>query len=78
MKAWVYDDSREDDSDDDYVYSSDVAIAANNAADIGDLAASASWKLTAPDAAQRVWTDDYSNIIGAVARKFNWPDWFAR
>jgi hypothetical protein len=78
MKAWVYDDSREDDSDDDYVYSSDVAIAANNAADIGDLAASGSWKLTAPDSAQRVWTDDYSNIIGAVARKFNWPDWFAR
>ncbi len=78
LKAWVYDDSHEDDSDDDYVYSSDVAIAANNAADIGDLAASGSWKPTAPDPAQRVWTDDYSNIIGAVARKFSWPDWFAR
>jgi hypothetical protein len=78
MKAWIYDASREDDSDDEYVYTSDVAIAANTAADIGGLALSGSWKPTAPDAAQRVWTDDYSNIIGAVARKFKWPDWFAR
>ena len=29
MKTWVYDDSNEDDIDDEYIYSSDVAISAS-------------------------------------------------
>jgi hypothetical protein len=75
MKTWIYDDSDEEDNDDKYIFASDVAISANNDEDIGELASSKSWKLTAPDPAQRVWTDDYSNIIGAVVNKFDWPSW---
>ncbi|HKM88958.1 MAG TPA: fused MFS/spermidine synthase, partial [Xanthobacteraceae bacterium] len=75
MKTWIYDDSNEDDNDDEYIYSSDVAIAANSAEDLGDLAVSKNWKLTAPDPSQRVWTDDYSNILSAIIRRFGSPSW---
>ena len=41
-----------------------------DAADIGPLAASDSkWEFTAPREDRRVWTDDYSNVIGAVWRR---------
>ena len=73
MKTWVYDDSHEDDNDDEYIYSSDVAISASKAEDLGELTLNKNWKLAAPDAAQRVWTDDYSNLIGAIAKRFAWP-----
>ena len=73
MKTWVYDDSNEDDNDDEYIYSSDVAISASKAEDLGELALNKNWKLAAPDASQRVWTDDYSNLIGAIAKRFAWP-----
>jgi hypothetical protein len=75
MKTWIYDDSDDDENDDEYIYTSDVAISARRADDLGELAFSKKWKLTEPDPSQRVWTDDYSNIIGAVARKFDWPSW---
>jgi len=75
MKTWIYDDTDDDEIDDEYVYTSDVAISARGADDLGELAASKKWKLTKPDLAQRVWSDDYSNIIGAVARKFDWAGW---
>ena len=75
LKTWIYDDTDEDENDEKYIYPSDVAISASNVEDVGELASSKHWKLTAPDASQRVWTDDYSNIIGAVARKFDWPSW---
>ena len=75
MKTWIYDDSDEEENDDEYIYTSDVAISANRAEDIGALAASKSWKLTAPEPGQRVWTDDYSNIVGAMAKKLDWPSW---
>jgi hypothetical protein len=80
LKTWVYDDSDEEDDDDAYIFSSDVAIAAGKAEDLGELAGNKSWKLVSPDPAQRVWSDDYSNIIGAIARKFGWAKWnpFAR
>jgi hypothetical protein len=73
MTTWIYDDSNEDDNDDEYIYSSDVAIAANNAEDLGDLAVSKNWKLAAPDPSQRVWTDDYSNILNAIIRRLDRP-----
>ena len=37
--------------------------------DVGAIATSERWTLTAPDPDQRVWTDDYSNIVGAFWRK---------
>jgi hypothetical protein len=80
MKTWIYDDSAEEDDDDAYIYPSDVAVCVNKAEDLGELAFSKNWKLTAPEAAQRPWTDDYSNILSAIIKKLDWPSWspFAR
>ena len=75
MKTWIYDDSAEEDDDDAFIYSSDVAIAVNNTADAGELAASKNWKLTEPEPSQRPWTDDYSNILRALIKKLEWPGW---
>jgi hypothetical protein len=75
MKTWIYDDSAEEDNDDAYIYSSDVAVSANKTEDLGELAASKSWKLTEPEPAQRPWTDDYSNIVRALIEKLDWPSW---
>jgi spermidine synthase len=46
-----------------------VAVIARRAEDFGALAQSAFWPLRARDPNQRVWTDDYSNIFGAVLRR---------
>ena len=75
MKTWIYDDSAEEDNDDAYIYASDVAISANKTEDLGELASSKSWKLTEPEAGQRAWTDDYSNIVRALIKKLDWPSW---
>jgi hypothetical protein len=68
LKTWVYDRS-DNVGDEDYVFTSEVAISAADAADIGELALDEHWQLREPDPAQRVWTDDYSNIVGAILRK---------
>ncbi len=36
---------------------------------LGALASSDVWELTEPEDNQRVWTDDYSNVLGAVWRR---------
>jgi hypothetical protein len=36
--------------------------------DFGILLASGDWEVVAPDPKQWVWTDDYSNIVGALLR----------
>ena len=46
-----------------------VAVVARSEADFGALAKSEYWPLRERDAGQRVWTDDYSNIFGALLRK---------
>jgi hypothetical protein len=80
MTTWLYDDTNEEDDDDTYIFASDVAISASKAEDIGDLATNKNWKLTKSAPSRRVWTDDYSNIIGAIAKRIDWPSWsvFAR
>jgi hypothetical protein len=45
-----------------------VAAIARRDADFGALAQSAFWPVRKRDANQRVWTDDYSNIVGAILR----------
>ena len=65
LATWIYRDSAVKADDEDYVFNSDVAISAAREEDIGELAASRQWTLTGPNAAQRVWTDDYSNILSA-------------
>jgi spermidine synthase len=51
-----------------YRYAATVAAVVRNGADFGTLADSKDWVLREPDPRQRVWTDDYSNIIGSLIR----------
>lgn len=67
LKSWVY--SEDSGRDAEYIFSTNVVISAREAADVGNLAASPQWTLTDVDDDQRVWTDDYSNVLGAVWRR---------
>jgi hypothetical protein len=64
-------DEAEDPSSRAYKYAGTVAAVARSDADLGALAQSKDWRLTAPDPRQRVWTDDYSNIVGSLWRKLD-------
>jgi hypothetical protein len=72
MQTWLTDDKNDDtdDRDDQYVFSSTVTISAVAPENIGSLLEDKDWQLTKPDTTQRVWTDDYSNIAGAIWRKY--------
>lgn len=64
-------DDDSDDRDDEYIFASDVAIAVKEAGDAGDLVTRPDWHPEEPDPDQKVWTDDYSNILGSLLRKDN-------
>jgi hypothetical protein len=67
LKSWVYDE--DSGRDDEYIFATDVVVSARDEADVGSLASSEKWAETEPTEGQRVWTDDYSNILGAVYRR---------
>jgi hypothetical protein len=69
LKTWVNYDEDTEDRDDEYVFSSTVAIAAMDASAIGPLAGRSVWEPEEPDPEQRTWTDDYSNVLGAILRE---------
>ncbi|SEP33508.1 hypothetical protein SAMN04487843_111177 [Methylobacterium sp. ap11] len=46
-----------------------VAVLARDPAHLGGLAADPAWERIAPDRARRPWTDDFSNILQAMADK---------
>jgi hypothetical protein len=69
LKSWVYNQSTDRDSE--YIFSTSVVVSAREEADVGKLASSEQWALTGANANQRVWTDDYSNVFGAVWRRVN-------
>jgi predicted membrane-bound spermidine synthase len=48
---------------------SSVMALARDGADLRDLAARPGWKPLAPSAAVAPWTDDYSNVLGAMLRR---------
>jgi len=52
-----------------YFYASTVAAVARTDADFGALLTLGDWKVEAPDPEQWIWTDDYSNIVGAMIRR---------
>jgi len=62
------DNNEEEYSDAAYRFSSNVAVVARNEEAFGELATRKSWEVMEPDPGQWVWTDDYSNIIGALVR----------
>jgi SAM-dependent methyltransferase len=49
-------------------YTSAVVAAARKDEDFTTLVSNGNWMIVKPDPRQRVWTDDYSNVIGAVIR----------
>jgi hypothetical protein len=67
LKSWVY--SEDSGRDADYIFSTTVVVSAREEADVGKLASSDKWTLTEAEDHQRVWTDDYSNIVGALWRR---------
>ena len=67
MKSWVY--SEDSGRDNEYIFSTSVVVSAREEADVGALASSDKWALTEAEDNQRVWTDDYSNVLGAVWRR---------
>ena len=67
LKSWVY--SEDSNRDDEYIFATSVVVSARQEADVGKLASSDEWELTGADKDQRVWTDDYSNVLGAVWRR---------
>jgi hypothetical protein len=71
MLTWVCNDFDRVDDDDEYAFPSQVAIAAEKEADIGALSASQLCTRKDPDAGERTWSDDYSNILGAFWRKLD-------
>jgi hypothetical protein len=67
LKSWVY--SEDSNRDIEYIFATSVVVSAREEADVGKLASSDLWALTEADEKQRVWTDDYSNVLGAVYRR---------
>ena len=67
LKSWVYNEDSGRDAD--YIFSTDVVISAREAADVGSIANSKQWEETEADEKVKVWTDDYSNILGALYRR---------
>jgi hypothetical protein len=67
--ARVNDGSDVEEKPAEYLYVGTVVAVARNDEDFGALAGSQYWPLQQPDPRQWVWTDDYSNILGAVIRQ---------
>jgi hypothetical protein len=67
LKSWVYNEDSK--RDNEYIFATEVVVCAREEADVGALASSEDWALTDADERQRVWTDDYSNVLGAVWRR---------
>jgi hypothetical protein len=67
LKSWVY--NEDSGRDGEYIFSTDVVVSARASDDVGKLAASELWEETDAKANQRIWTDDYCNVLGAVYRR---------
>jgi hypothetical protein len=57
-------------NDTEYLFIGTVTVVARRDEDFGPIAASKFWEVQEPDPAQWVWTDDYSNIVGALIRRW--------
>src|SRR6202043_945683 len=62
LKSWVY--SEDSGRDNEYIFATSVVVSAREETDVGKLASSEQWEETEADENQRVWTDDYSNVLG--------------
>jgi hypothetical protein len=62
--------AHEGEDDSKYMFTSTVVINAREDSDFGSLREDPDWLVVEPPAGQRIWTDDYSNVIGAVIRQY--------
>jgi hypothetical protein len=63
--------ARDGEDDSRYIFTSNVVINAREESDFGQLLDDKDWSELNIDANQRIWTDDYSNIIGAIVRNLS-------
>jgi hypothetical protein len=68
LVTWVKDDRRPPRLEDLHAAAL-VAVLARRPADLGDLPRREGWRSIARDPQVSLWTDDYSNILGAILRK---------
>jgi hypothetical protein len=69
LTTWIKEDSRPDVVPPDFKLNALVAALARDPRDMGDLPQRPGWHEIRPDPAVRAWTDDYSDILGAILRK---------
>jgi hypothetical protein len=67
LKSWVY--TNDPHRSDEYIFANQVVMAARDDADAGSVNDGNGWVAATPDRRQQVWTDDYSNVLGAVWRR---------
>lgn len=72
LMSWVF--NEDSGRDVDYIFTTNVVISARQKADVGKIASDEKWALTEATEGQRIWTDDYSNVLGAVWRRLKKPD----
>jgi len=65
--------ARDDEDDTKYLFTSTVVISARDEADFDTLREDSDWNAIEPPAGQRIWTDDYSNVVGAIWRQYRKP-----
>jgi spermidine synthase len=64
------------DFDTTYKARAEVAVVTREAGDVDSmLTAQAGWRRVEQDKSVRIWTDDYSNIVSAIWRRFDTPLW---
>jgi predicted O-methyltransferase YrrM len=69
LVAYMREDDRTEVKPPDYKMNAIVAALARSSADLGGLAQHRGWREVRPDPAVAAWTDDYSDIPGAILRK---------
>jgi hypothetical protein len=69
LVTYVREDDRPDSVPPDYKMNAIVAALARSPADLGALPRLPGWHEVRPDPAVAAWTDDYSDILGAILRK---------
>jgi hypothetical protein len=67
MTSWVYNEDSGRDAE--YIFTTNVVVSARKPADVGSLASDSYWQSMPPTPGEWVWTDDYSNVLGAVYRR---------
>jgi hypothetical protein len=69
LVTFLKEDRRPDAVPNDFKMNALVAVLARNRRDLGDLPSRPGWHEVKPDPRVPAWTDDYSNIFGAIVRK---------